>query len=132
MKQPSLEIERGPALKDVEKAWGNELWIANRNGYCGKLLYIMPYHRCSLHMHPVKAESFCCLTGTVYIDDGEGNGYNLRQYDTVHVPVGSYHRFANYGVEPALLVEFSTTHDDADVVRKTESGIIQDETPDDF
>lgn len=127
-----IEIERGPALKDVEKAWGNELWVANRNGYCGKLLYIMPKHTCSVHMHPVKAESFMCLAGIAYVDEGNGAGYNLGLYDTVHIPPGTYHRFVNYGNDPALLVEFSTTHDDADVVRRTESGIIQDETPDDF
>ncbi len=42
----------------VKKGWGGEVWIANNELYCGKLLRLDKGKKCSLHYHKLKTESF--------------------------------------------------------------------------
>jgi hypothetical protein len=41
----------------VPKGWGREIWIANGDLYCGKILEINKGKKCSLHFHKIKTES---------------------------------------------------------------------------
>jgi mannose-6-phosphate isomerase-like protein (cupin superfamily) len=47
----------------VPKGWGRELWIANNDLYCGKILEIRKGKSCSLHFHKLKTESFYLRAG---------------------------------------------------------------------
>lgn len=98
----------------VPKVWGSELWIANTDRYCGKILTLNRGWQCSLHKHPIKDETFFVLSGRV-VFELDGAVYQMEAGDTIHVPTGSLHRFT--GIENAVIVEVSTHHDDADVVR---------------
>jgi len=44
-------------VKHVEKVWGSEDWIVNRE-YCGKVLNLNKGFRCSMHYHKNKDETF--------------------------------------------------------------------------
>src|SRR5271154_4872833 len=51
----------------VTKGWGREVWIANGELYCGKILEINKGKRCSLHYHKLKTESFYLRSGRLRV-----------------------------------------------------------------
>ena len=106
--------------RQVKKKWGVELWIVNRE-YCGKILRVHPGHQCSLHAHPKKAETFYVMAGVgiLEIDDQE---HALTKGVIADILPGQFHRFINASDNfDLILFEFSTHHEDDDVVRKEES-----------
>lgn len=119
-------IRRGGDLKVVQKDWGWETWIVNNDLYCGKLLTIMPGFQCSLHFHPVKHETFHVLEGRIELDlenkmKDVRRGHRMvvmHKGDSITLPPWTPHRFrVPKGHPQATLVEFSTRHDDEDVIR---------------
>lgn len=111
--------------KEVKKLWGREFWIINNDKYCMKVLAINPGWQCSLHMHPIKDETFFVLEGLVNLEvvdaDGEVQTVQLGEGDTYWLVPETYHRFSSATDERALVMEVSTTHSDDDVVRKEDS-----------
>lgn len=109
-------------LKIVPKVWGREIWVANNPKYCGKLLIIRPGFKCSLHYHKVKMETFYCVKGRCTLEVG-GQAYDLYPLTApVTIMPGDRHLF--FSLRGATIMEVSTFHDDADVVRLAESGRI--------
>jgi len=118
----------------VNKVWGHEIIFANdpEKGYCGKMLYIENNFCTSMHMHPIKDEVFYITTGGMYVEtagtDPEGPGdiekVLLLPKDRFHIPTGTWHRISatSQGGRYSSLVEVSTYHDDADVLRAEASG----------
>src|SRR5437763_15431244 len=49
------------------KGWGREIWIANNELYCGKILEIRRGRKCSLHFHKLKTESFFLRAGRLKV-----------------------------------------------------------------
>lgn len=117
-------------FKQVDKVWGAEFWLVNNERYCAKLLHINAGWQCSLHMHPVKKETFVVLDGGVGLevathkaDSGpvETQNVMLVAGDSYTLEPGTYHRFWSYLDEPAVILEISSTHSDSDVVRLEDS-----------
>src|ERR1700678_1697209 len=54
-------------VRIVPKGWGREVWIANGDLYCGKILEIRKGKKCSLHYHKIKTESFYLRSGRLLI-----------------------------------------------------------------
>lgn len=106
-------------MKIVEKIWGEEKWIVNRNDYCGKILILKHDFRCSLHMHKLKDETFYVARGKVIMEVGDKK-WVMKHGDVQHIEQGVYHRFT--GLTDAEIFEFSTHHEDSDSYRKEESG----------
>ncbi len=102
-----------------EKIWGREEWIANTNGYCGKLLYLEKGKRCSLHYHKNKDETFYVLRGRVLMEI-ENKDYIMKKGDFQRITPLTYHRFS--GLKKSVIVEFSTHHEESDSYRQEESG----------
>lgn len=109
----------------VPKVWGEEHWIVNRDEYCGKKLLLKKGMRCSLHLHPVKDETFHLESGSVLLELS-GEQHRMRPGDTIHIPTGAWHRFS--GIDDSVILEFSTRHRDEDVERREVSGPIPPET----
>ena len=103
----------------VHKVWGRELWLTNRAEFCAKVLVVNPGFRSSRHYHMTKAEEFIVLDGTVRLDLVDGSR-EMRPGERQFLPPGTAHRFGS--VAGAMLLEISTYHDDADVVRLEPSG----------
>lgn len=107
------------------KQWGEEELIVTTEEYTGKLLWVKPDWMCSLHYHPRKSETFMCILGGVWVQIAEpATGAIVENHflrgasrDSLDIPRGTPHRFLNDGPDTALLVEFSSPHDDEDVVR---------------
>lgn len=112
----------------VDKLWGQEEWIVNTPLYCGKILRIDPGYQCSLHMHPVKTETFYVSDGCVQLEllADRFNGAAptrlvLNWGESYTLNPGTYHRFSSLDPLGSKVIEFSTEHSDDDVVRLEDS-----------
>tara|TARA_Y100000310_G_scaffold246869_1_gene252313 strand:- start:17183 stop:17530 length:348 start_codon:yes stop_codon:yes gene_type:complete len=105
-------------MKIVPKVWGEEHWIVNNNKYCGKKLILKKGHRCSLHHHKIKEETFYLQMGKVLMEI-EDKKWIMQKGDVQHIKPKELHRFT--GLEDSEIMEFSTQHDDNDSYRKTQS-----------
>jgi len=109
-------------MKKVEKVWGSELWVANHEKYCGKILTIKKGFQCSIHHHRVKEESFYVLGGQILMeinDTHKNDCFIMEEGDAVDIHTNLNHRFS--AIKDSKIIEFSTHHDDEDSYRKTKS-----------
>src|ERR1700720_25578 len=104
----------------VDKLWGYEVWLVNNEKYCAKVLHVYPGYQCSLHMHPIKKETFIVRKGAVelelarYEDSGSLSFERLRLIvgDSHTIEPGTFHRF--WSDTSAEILEVSTSHNDED------------------
>ena len=100
------------------KGWGREVWIANNDRYCGKILEIKRGKRCSLRYHKFKTETFFLRTGKLKVSIKESPAsheveeFVLNPGDCMDVPIGLVHQME--ALEDAELFEFSTQHFETD------------------
>ena len=110
----------------VEKAWGHEEWIVNNDKYCGKKLVFKKSHRCSMHYHKIKDETFYLLYGQMLIEleqkDGSIQKRVITPGDIQHITVGLPHRMT--ALVDSAIIEFSTFHMDSDSYRREIGGKI--------
>lgn len=105
-------------IRIVPKGWGREVWIANNDLYCGKILEIRKGKRCSLHFHELKTESFYLRVGRLKIRVKESpvsetmEEFELGAGECMDIPRGLVHQME--ALEDAELLEFSTQHFDSD------------------
>lgn len=105
--------------KSPSKSWGWEEWIVNNELYCGKRLHFeVLLGRTSLHFHAKKHETMYVESGsftiyTVDTADAKVTAHELQQGDSIVIPPLTPHRIVAASV-PAVLVEFSTHHEDSD------------------
>jgi mannose-6-phosphate isomerase-like protein (cupin superfamily) len=117
MKSVSTKRARAP-VNIVPKGWGRELWIANSDLYCGKLLEIRKGKKCSLHYHKLKTESFFLRSGRIRMRIKESpesetiEEFELNAGDCMDIPPGLVHQME--ALEDAELFEFSTRHFEED------------------
>ena len=108
---------RGPVHIEP-KGWGREIWIANNDLYCGKILEIRQGKRCSLHYHKLKTESFYLRSGRLRVRVKESpdavviEEFELIAGECMDVPPGLVHQME--ALEDAELYEFSTQHFNSD------------------
>ncbi len=102
----------------VKKGWGGEVWIANNELYCGKLLRLDKGKKCSLHYHKLKTESFYLHKGRLLmrtmesLEATEIDEFELEAGQCMDIPTGLVHQMV--ALEDSELFEFSTQHFDTD------------------
>lgn len=111
-------------MKTVKKAWGEEWWIVNTD-YCGKILTVLPGHKCSLHFHKDKKETFYVLEGELELEllDLKTASISYRKLKTgesLTLEPLTPHSFKTSKMS-CKFIEFSTHHDDSDSYRITRS-----------
>lgn len=105
-------------VRIVPKGWGREVWIANNDLYCGKILEIRKGKRCSLHYHQIKNETFFLRAGRMLVrvkEQADGDvveEFEMAPGDCMDVPTGLVHQMV--ALEDCELYEFSTQHFDSD------------------
>lgn len=97
-------------MKIVNKAWGEEHWIVNRE-YAGKKMVLYKNHKCSLHFHKIKDETFYVIKGLVLLEINDQVKV-LKPGDSTLIKPNDKHRFT--GLEESEIIEFSTHHYDED------------------
>jgi N-acetylneuraminate synthase len=106
-------------MKSVKKDWGEEIWFANNELYCGKELVCRDEiwsSKGKYHYHPIKDETFYVLEGDLVLDI-EGEELLLDPMsNSVRIKPGTRHRFRSVGSE-CRFIEVSTTHSDEDSIR---------------
>lgn len=105
-------------MKEVEKVWGKEIWIVNKD-YCGKKLILKKGFRCSMHYHKNKDETFYILKGRVLME-ADNKKQIMTEGDSIMITPNTKHRFT--GLENSEIIEFSTHHEDEDSYRDELSG----------
>jgi rfaE bifunctional protein kinase chain/domain len=106
-------------VKVVDKVWGNEIWFANSNLYCGKILNLKQGYQCSMHCHKEKDETFYILDGKVRMIINDET-IIMQKGDSVKLKPNDYHSFG--GILPSVILEVSTQHFDEDSYRLNNSG----------
>jgi|HubBroStandDraft_5_1064220.scaffolds.fasta_scaffold469811_1 quercetin dioxygenase-like cupin family protein len=97
----------------IEKSWGYENIIYN-DEYCVKELVYTKTIASSLHYHPLKHETFYCVSGVFHVElPGEVRHLTAGQY--VVIPANTPHRVRC--TVPGLILESSTHDDPEDCVR---------------
>jgi quercetin dioxygenase-like cupin family protein len=110
-------------IKKVLKVWGEEIWMANTNLYCGKLLKLNQGKRCSVHYHKNKDETFYVLSGRVLMELWKKNNVKtkiMREEEIIRINPKTKHRFS--GLEDSIIIEISTHHEDENSYRTEISG----------
>ncbi len=112
-----MHLPREP-IRIVPKGWGREVWIANGERYCGKILELRKGKKCSLHFHKLKDESFYLRSGRLLIRVTKSpqvdslEEFILESGQCMDVPVGLVHQME--ALEDSELYEFSSQHFDSD------------------
>ena len=107
-----------PPMKYVEKGWGYEKWIVNKEEYCGKLLFFKKGKQCSWHYHKKKDEVFYLQSGKMIVRYSDGDNPELAKQiileagQNFYVYTGLRHQM--YALEDSELFEFSTQHFNSD------------------
>jgi len=116
-----------------EKVWGKEFWIVNNQDYCGKILVINKQHRCSIHYHKIKKETFLVVSGEILLEVLDPAMMDSDEQKFIFVPgmsitINPYvkHRFTGMA-EVSEIIEFSTRHYEQDSYRITKSEKISDD-----
>jgi mannose-6-phosphate isomerase-like protein (cupin superfamily) len=104
-------------IQIVPKGWGREVWIANGERYCGKILEIRKGKKCSLHFHKIKDESFYLRAGRLLLRvmtsaESPVEEFILEAGQCMDVPIGFVHQME--ALEDSELYEFSSQHFDSD------------------
>ena len=108
-------------IKYVQKGWGYEKWIVNKEKYCGKLLFFEKGKKCSWHYHKIKDEVFYLQSGLMIIKYGENDNPEFAD-EIMLLPGQSFYvypglRHQMTALENSELFEFSTQHFDEDSYR---------------
>jgi mannose-6-phosphate isomerase-like protein (cupin superfamily) len=106
----------------VSKGWGYEIWIANNEKYCGKILHIVKGKKTSWHYHNIKDEVLYVKSGRITfthspIDNPrvQSTFTIMEEGDSFHVPVGLRHQL--HALVDSEIIEISTQHFDEDSIR---------------
>jgi len=110
-----------------KKVWGSEVWLVNNELYCAKRLYLKPGRSSSLHRHQIKDETFIVESGRCSMAVC-GVAYVLMTGSRLRIRPGQVHRFwvDKSSLEPCVILEISTHHDEKDVERFEPSFVIED------
>jgi D-lyxose ketol-isomerase len=116
-----------------KKGWGYEVWMANCELYCGKLLVLYGNLQCSVHYHKLKTETFYLQDGLILLRLWEEpnelyecaaafsplpcpDEFLMHPGDRVDIAPHTPHQFR--GVDPkSTIIEISTQHFEDDSYR---------------
>lgn len=122
MKDNPLGIEPITSSKPEihKKGWGYEIWVANNDKYCGKILHFNKGAEFSLHYHMLKHETFYVLKGRLElrgIDLSDATRYEseIKEGDVITIPAGNPHKLI--ALEESDIMEVSTQHFESDSYR---------------
>jgi D-lyxose ketol-isomerase len=108
-------------IRIVDKGWRREIWIANGELYCGKILEIRKGNKCSLHYHEIpkgvflfafRADLGKASHSRNAPDSTVPEEFELQPGQCINVPTGLIHQME--AIEDSAIFEFSSEHLDSD------------------
>lgn len=121
-----MAIENLSSRHSPHKSWGWEEWIVNNDLYCGKRLHFTrQFGHTSLHFHMKKHETMYVEKGVFHIKTVDQTSiervyHTLVPGDSLTIEPGTVHQIEAFVLDEtgeAVLVEFSTHHEDSDSYR---------------
>lgn len=118
--------------KVIDKVWGTTECVIANAVFEKHRLDIKPGHRCSLHRHKVKWNSFTVISGRLFIDVYSDKlntlvPTELGPGDSTTVGPGVFHQFRT-GAEPCLATEeYYTETLSEDIERLNQGGPVLDD-----
>ena len=79
MKDSIVDKTIHPPMRYVEKGWGYEKWIVNKEKYCGKLLIFKANKKSSWHYHKLKDEVFYLQSGRIIVKYGDDDNPEMAK-----------------------------------------------------
>lgn len=113
--EPLTSIESIPV---EERPWGFYIVLERGSGYKIKRVTVSPGHQLSLQLHHHRSEHWIVVSGFAEVElDGEL--INVRNGESVFVPMAIKHRLRNPGVIPLEVIEVQIGEylKEADIVR---------------
>jgi mannose-6-phosphate isomerase-like protein (cupin superfamily) len=113
-------IDQITTPQKVNKGWGYELIIVNRDDYCGKILHFNKDAKFSLHFHMKKTETWYVQSGSFILTlidttNADKKNYALAPGHVITIEPGLPHQITC--IEEGDVYEFSTHHEDCDSYR---------------
>lgn len=110
------------ALKEIiaytEKPWGHEELLFDKDNIGMKRLVIKPKQQTSFHYHTLKNEIFFVESGKAIVSfEKESGKKEIKKGGFVYIPKNTVHQTYNPGPQSLSIIEFSSPHSNADVVR---------------
>jgi mannose-6-phosphate isomerase-like protein (cupin superfamily) len=122
-----MGMAKKPIFSKVEqhdKAWGRELWMANNEKYCGKILEFNQGSSFSMHYHIKKEETWMVVQGVFEMEYFDLNSADISKTilnvgDTVHLEPSIPHKLTCVECESGkgMIFEVSTQHFNEDSYR---------------
>ena len=119
-------------VKVVQKVWGVERHYHNDDGYCIKMMIVVPGYQSSMHCHVKKIETFVVMEGeldlAIEFPSGVTASMIILPGESVTLQPGTWHRFRSANGKRVVFVEGSTHDDPLDTVRRNRSGKIREDS----
>ena len=111
-----MKVVRDP--RQVRRPWGSYKTITQDGKHQVKLLEVNPGHKISLQYHNKRSEHWIVVSGTAVVTVGEEVS-EVRENNSVFIPLGVAHRLENASSEPLRLIEvqFGEYLGEDDIVR---------------
>jgi mannose-6-phosphate isomerase-like protein (cupin superfamily) len=102
-----------------DRPWGRWEEYLNEDSYRVKRIIVHPGQRLSLQRHRLRSEHWVIVAGTglFTLDDSERE---IREGDTVFIPIGGVHRISNTGSEDLVIIETQLGTCDEDDIERLE------------
>jgi mannose-1-phosphate guanylyltransferase/mannose-6-phosphate isomerase len=91
----------------VRRPWGSFQTVDQGERFKVKRIIVKPGGRLSLQRHKQRAEHWVVVRGTARVSIGE-DVRELKENESIYVPLGADHRLENAGSEPLEIIEVQT------------------------
>ncbi len=91
----------------VRRPWGSFQTVDEGARFKVKRIVVKPGARLSLQRHRKRAEHWVVVSGTARVTIGN-DVHELRENESIYVPLGADHRLENSGKEPLEIIEVQT------------------------
>ena len=90
--------------KNIFRPWGNYSSLAEGDNWQVKKIIVKPGESLSLQLHNQRTEHWIVVSGTARVEI-DGFEKNLKENESVYIPLASKHRLSNPGNEKLILIE---------------------------
>lgn len=91
----------------VHRPWGHFEVLADLSALKVKRIVVQPGGRLSLQRHRLRHEHWFVVEGAAEVEI-DGVPSTLAQGQAIDIPLGAWHRLANAGQQPMVMVEIQT------------------------
>ncbi len=94
-------------MEEDRRPWGYFTVLADENDHKVKRIVVYPARRTSLQRHHKRSEHWHIVQGTAVVRKGDDE-FRLEAGSSIDIPRFTWHRLANPGKDPVVLIEVQT------------------------